>query len=46
LTSYFIFQFRPGAPVASATSLSRSEGRGFYHHRVGSQPPSSTLSSR
>jgi len=30
LTSYFIFQFRPGAPVASATSLSRSEGRGFY----------------
>jgi hypothetical protein len=45
LTAYFVFQSRPGAPVAVATSLSRSEGRGFYHHRVRSQPPSLTLSS-
>jgi len=40
LADFFISSFTAsaGASVASATSLFRPRGRGFYHHRVGSQP--------
>jgi hypothetical protein len=42
-TPYSDFQSVREHSTAGAARLSRPKGRGFYHHRVESQPTSSTL---